>query len=479
MKRLTAILLILCTCITAAACGAKVEEKLPDVTAGISSEAETEDVLESETETEKLAESDTEKETETEVEDSPKVYKKQEVLEKGTPYTGRFDGEHIGSVATEKGILNVKLTVEYDEITAVTRYEGSAEEPVYSCTFNYEPAEGKISVYVLEKRLGNTSYVGGYKVIQGKVYLYDGLVHFICLGGQFDIKASDTDTLYFAPVPVRENELTFGEWDVFMESNELFYAIRAFLENDISGFAKFCNVPEEVYESYKGMVISDYKLYSEDFVSKTDPKNVRKYLVLDFEVAESNSEIFNVGKHSLVCDGSGLQLLFTPKEKFEFYTESSEMSFAEVYVRALLGEGMNYILTEGTANGEAARFSISRLSTLYGKYAFTEEEIRDYAKKYLGFDIDAAEIESSRNIYKTEDGEYAIVGRGFGLVRSTVSEKVRDGITVLTVNYWADYSKTVISTTIEYHLEMVDVEFRPVKQEIIYDSGFKTAYYST
>jgi hypothetical protein len=489
MKRLTAILLILCTCITAAACGAKVEEKLPGVTDGISSETEMEKGKETEaekvSEKETEAETEIETETETEVDDSPKVYKKQDVLEKGTPYTGRFDGEHIGSVATEKGILNVKLTVEYNEITVTTWHKGFSDETVYSCTYTYDPADGKISVLVSSRKTVYEKKFFTGKYIQGKVYLYDGLVHFICTSGQFEIRASDTDTLYFAPVPAREDELTYEMWKSVSEGvhleyrdSRLFYAIRAFLENDISGFAKFCNVPEEVYECYKGMKISDYMIYSEEFVSKEDPKYNRKFIVVDFEVTESNNDIFKVGKHSLVFDGIGY-VTFTPKDEFEIYTEP-ELSFAEHYIWSMLFEGMDVILEEGKVRRGIASFIVYRLTTLSNNsdFYFTEDEIRDYAEKYLGLDRDYVYI--GQNLQKNENGEYALAGGGsYNLVRSTVSAEVRNGITVLTVNYWADYSKTVISRTIEYHLEMLDMEFRPIKWEIIYDSGFNTAYYST
>jgi hypothetical protein len=83
------------------------------------------------------------------------------------------------------------------------------------------------------------------------------------------------------------------------------------------------------------------------------------------------------------------------------------------------------------------------------------------------------------SLYKQDDG-YILIGRGStSLIRTFLSEEIRDGITVVTVQFWADHSKTVPSRKVEFHLELLDGEYRPVKTVILEDSEFAAATYST
>ena len=121
---------------------------------------------------------------------------------------------------------------------------------------------------------------------------------------------------------------------------------------------------------------------------------------------------------------------------------------------------------------------MARLNTMAGNYEpRTAEEIRAYAETYLGVDGDTLNIETS--LHK-QDGGYIPIGRGSTSYEYTfVSEEIRDGITVVTVQFWADYSRIVPSRLVEFHLEWMGSEYRPVKTVILKDSDFTTASSST
>ena len=136
------------------------------------------------------------------------------------------------------------------------------------------------------------------------------------------------------------------------------------------------------------------------------------------------------------------------------------------------------IMTEGSQWG-LCDFIIGRLDVLHGNHEpRTAEEIGDYAEKYLGVDRNTLNFEYT--VDKTPDGRYVRIGRGSTSYYHTVlSEEIRDSITVVTIQFWADPSQTVPSRKVEFHLELIDGEYKPLHTVILEDSSFKTATAST
>lgn len=277
---------------------------------------------------------------------------------------------------------------------------------------------------------------------------------------------------------------TEADWDAIRpyswSSNNTYRAIVALLSNDIDTFAKCCSVSPEVYESLRGMVITDYKLSSEEIFYVS---NARPFPILEIEVAESNSEFFTVGTHKLVFD-EGLILRFIKYDEFlregsASPEKGSEFQFAASYIHAL-GSDRDFqsISSEGQRQFGLCDFIVGRLNTLAGDYEVrSEEEIRAYAEKYLGVDGDTLLIEQTLEYY---DGGYQRIGRGSGSKPFTVlSEEVVDGVNVVTVRFFADFSKTVTSRVVEFHMELIDGEYRPIKSVIIEDTEFESPYVST
>ncbi|MBQ2765736.1 MAG: hypothetical protein IJF48_01950 [Clostridia bacterium] len=296
-----------------------------------------------------------------------------------------------------------------------------------------------------------------------------------------DTSVPDTENYVPDDTTAQENTLTLPtkeDWDALGLVNGVWYniydAVDALLSGDIDEFERLCGVAPGVYESLRGMVITEYSLTSEEIVY-TRNGDKRIFPILEIEVEKSNSDYFTPGIHTLAFD-EGLFLMFAKRD--EFYLPS-EYPFAESYMVNLVSDRDFYpILGENRSQFGLCDFIVSRLNKLAGDYEpRTEEEIRSYAEKYLGVDGDTLNIEQT---LEKVDGGYQTIGRGGGAFMFTVlSEKVIDGINVVTVRYWADYSKTVPSRTVEFHMELLDGEYRPIKSVILEDSDFDTVFPST
>ena len=119
------------------------------------------------------------------------------------------------------------------------------------------------------------------------------------------------------------------------------------------------------------------------------------------------------------------------------------------------------------------------MDTAFGQSedGYTAKEICDYAEKYLG--IKAEDIDFEHSAIQKKNGKYFILGHGGNSrVNDFISEEIIDGITVVTVRFYADHSKLVQSRLVEFHLKLIDGEYSPVKAVIMEDSEFYTAGYA-
>ncbi len=283
----------------------------------------------------------------------------------------------------------------------------------------------------------------------------------------------DTDVRFYYGLPTLAECHEIVGW----YNTELQFALSAFLRNDWEQFAKLCDVEPEVYAHMQGMEISDYTLSKEMIPDLYYPENVNPYPVLTFTVTESQNEVFIKGEHTLIWD-HGLHLSFASREAF--HTPVRDMSMAERYVFDVHSDrDFSRILAEGMSQWGLCDYIIGRLNVLHGNHEpRTAEEIGDYAEKYLGVDRNTLSFEYT--VDRTEDGRYVRIGGGLTSYYHTfLSEEIHDGITVVTVQFWADPSQTVPSRKVEFHLELIDGEYKPLHTVILEDSPFKTATAST
>lgn len=261
-----------------------------------------------------------------------------------------------------------------------------------------------------------------------------------------------------------------------------FYTYRmmcALVCGDIDTFEECAGVKRGVYDGLRGLEIESYDIYIEDIPAADDSSQTREYPVLKIKIKSGTSETFSPGTYELVFE-EGLYVTFWNKEHFEWFREYREKASPAVRYVYSVGSDRDFesIKKEGGRQFGLCDFIIDRLYSMDGVYApRTEEEIKAYAEKYLGVDGETLCFEAVDKV----DGGYQRVGRGGGSnVSSVISEDVTsDGITVVTMQFWADFSMTVPSRKVEFHMELVDGEYKPIKTVILEDSAFNTAYYST
>lgn len=226
-----------------------------------------------------------------------------------------------------------------------------------------------------------------------------------------------------------------------------------------AAMAEALGVTPAVYACYDGIKIADWgvRMVTVDYYG-----NPRDLPVLDITVTESSASALPPGQHALVLD-EGMYLTFCPlKTTLTVPTYTS----IEQYIRDSL---FNY----GNCD-----FIVARLNALAGDdNPRTAAEIEEYARTCL--DLDPAALNLEWELQPVEGG-YVRIGRGGGSkVYTVVSEETRDGNTVVTVRFWADYSRTVEAKTVEYHLAETAIDWKLIKTVTVSDSGFAAASIST
>lgn len=253
--------------------------------------------------------------------------------------------------------------------------------------------------------------------------------------------------------------------------------LKAFIEGDIETLERMANAVEGVYDSYKSMELGEYSITRTD-IHPISPLNQSRdgFIIFNFDLLSSENEILHAGRHSRLIE-YGLCMEMTDYENYEVFPVLTE---AQIVIRLFSMHGFTSFPDFKSKNYRGYSvvspvYILSRLNKDDYKPRAAEEIIA-YAKKY--FDIDDYIIDEEF-LVKTEDG-YDILGMGapspsFNLV----SEEIRDGITVVTVQFWADFSQTVKSVLVEFFLEPLDGDYKPLYSKILEDTGHPTSWVST
>jgi len=254
------------------------------------------------------------------------------------------------------------------------------------------------------------------------------------------------------------------------------------LSGDGAEFSRVCGLPDEVYGSLDEMEFGGYKLYYENIPPENDPSFDRDFPVLELEVTKSDGGFLPEGRQKLIFD-EGMYLTFHVQSSGEFKWYSDYMGEtrtpAEIYVD-MVGSDCDFetILVEGKRQWGIGEFIVLRLTEMTGDIIgeYTADEINAYAEKYLG--IDGGTLPLKNWLYEN-DGKYSILGHGgASFVRDFIGTEIRgDGTTVVTVQFWADHSRTVPSRKVEFHMTELDGEFVPKTTVILEDSGLRTAIF--
>ncbi len=266
-----------------------------------------------------------------------------------------------------------------------------------------------------------------------------------------------------------------AEMDSVTLNDKVYKISQALIEGDIDDFAWHCGVEAKVYKSFESINISGFEFGKKEYTAVDDPAVTRTYPMLTIWVSESENDFFPVGEHSIIFD-EGINVTFHKAEDFKFYARSfPSFSDAQAYVNDLR-------YSDFTITNDAYKkydFILARLDSLAGEYnkAWSEDEIRAYAQKYLDTAIDVEILK--KTTFSGNDGYSRIARGGSADLRTYLSEEIRDGITVVTAVFWADYSQIIPARKVEFHLELLDGEYKPIKAVVLEDNGFNTVFYST
>ncbi len=330
--------------------------------------------------------------------------------------------------------------------------------------------------------------------------LFSLLLHFSACGGEqtdsFDTTDDTTETTTDATdttasdssaddeVDISPSGISLPTWDEWEalgyddahKSKLIYDAVCALLSNDISGFEQLLCVSNGVYDSFRTVVIDDYKLYCE---SITNWFSTEEYIVLELNISKGAGDYLTQGTHRLVFDSS-VYITFAKYEDFVTYYPEHNLSAAEEYVMEVESDrDFSNIRSEGKLRYHSlACFITHRLNMIDNEDRVrSKEEVRAYAEKYLGVDADTLDYDYWRCDLSVVNCGHVSYRNMPGYLCTPVSEEIRDGITVVTMQFWADYSRIVPSRKVEFHMDIVDGEYRPLKTVILEDSDFDTVLY--
>ncbi|MHB1155033.1 MAG: hypothetical protein ACYCWE_22020 [Eubacteriales bacterium] len=339
------------------------------------------------------------------------------------------------------------------------RYNAETNHITCAINFNKFDEDGNFAGIDCRKEFSLSSLI-----INGKTYYrFNEILEY----GVYNIQPDQlTDTI-----------TDYRDWEQLgLNKTELRYLfIKAFVNGDTETLEYMANADKGVYDSYKSIVLGNYTIKRSD-KSPISPlnQNIDGFIIFDFDILSSENEVLCTGHHSLLIEYTlCMQMIdYADYVMFPILTEAQKSIY---YYHGTSFPDFKAKTNNGNYN-ISTEYILVRLNYLSGNYKpRSAEDIIAYAKKY--FDVDDYKINEDE-VYKTQNG-YEVIGRGAASPSyNFVSEEIRDGITVVTVQFWADFSQTVKSVLIEFYLEPLDGDFKPLYSTILEDTGYKTSWIS-
>ncbi len=239
------------------------------------------------------------------------------------------------------------------------------------------------------------------------------------------------------------------------ESDARLRYIRAFVTGDVDTLELVCGVEKGMYADYRTLELSSWAVW-------IDPAEDRGPLRFAFVPTHSDVEAFPTDVRTEGTVYEGLMGAY-------FSRSGASPSFGEA-ADELYDLLSNHILLDLPTTDEMdypTRFALScYICDKLGNTDLTEENIRDYAEKHFGiedFTPDGAHVGS----HGGHGGSHQFL--------DIVGSEEKDGETVVTVQYYADWSKTVNSGTWQYTMRKTDDGWSFTGSEEIRHSDYERA----
>ena len=243
------------------------------------------------------------------------------------------------------------------------------------------------------------------------------------------------------------------------KEDERYLLIKAFLNGDTAVMEEKGCLEKGVLDDYKTLKIGAYTIYPRDDYT----------VIFSFDIIESGLDTMPVGEHTVLVE-SPYDTYFTTYNKI--YDEASAAQYA------LFEWDVFYKICDysdpASLTGEQKEDYISSLTeyVLWSKSEFTLDEFQEYAYKISGL----------KDIIPSDDylcdGLYSVHRCG-GIMYSyeVIDEKTENGITTVTIQFYADWAETIKSHVIEYKLKQIDEDLIFLSSDYVYESDHEPLIY--
>lgn len=249
------------------------------------------------------------------------------------------------------------------------------------------------------------------------------------------------------------------------KENNLYLLINAFLNGDTATLEEMGDFEEGIFDAYKSLEIGDYSLRL----------NEDEIILFDFDIIKSELETMPVGQYTLYAY-DGMAVCY-------FYDHDDDSEWTTVH-KALY----QWHVLSGSSEHE---LDFSNPSTLVGSerdayiYKLTEyilwyhkditlEQFQQYAYLYSGI----ADVQPDSS-FDNGNGTYSVPGHGVSSwSHDSIEEKEENGITTVTIQFYADWAKTIKSHVIEYKLKNIDGDWVFLSSDCTYKAQFEAASFS-
>ena len=266
-----------------------------------------------------------------------------------------------------------------------------------------------------------------------------------------------------------------NDWDKFGFGN--YYSwhheyIRAFLNKDTTVLELMANIPEGAYYSYKTLEFGAYTITKVENQNELWATGFGSYIYLNIDIISSGVEFLPAGYYSFrIAEGISSGHFNTAED----YRRPAPQTPAQTALDRWFAGCINYIIYDyGVSDSDLNEWYkynlIEYLPVLVPGHedGFTFEEVQEYVKKFFGIDNF---IPPERMLW---EGKYMMGAHGGEIwYYRFLGETVTDGITSVTIQFFADASKTIKSHTVEYKLEPLDGGYKFYGSKIIDESLYE------
>ena len=247
--------------------------------------------------------------------------------------------------------------------------------------------------------------------------------------------------------------------------------IKAFVEKDTETLEEMMYLPEGTYDSYKTIELSEYS------IKWVDSQGGLR-LQFTISISKSENDVLVPGEHEYILLEGGIHGAILSKVgaadiSFWYDSELSARKALQAYLHFACD--IEVPTLKGYNDEQSFYFNITSmtvgLSSFFdGTWSLTEKEIIEKAKKY--FNLPYFEISKTYPSDRIEDDKYSWVFSSMLYSYDFVSEEIIEEVNVITLQFYADWSKTVRSHLIEYRLKEIDSGYAFLSSKMLKESSF-------